>query len=254
MAFTAFTSLAKRKQASARLIVRRVPDMNPAHQSELFTVYRYHAVFTNSPLPMLQAEKAHRAHAIVEQVIADLKNGPLAHLPSGSFWANSAWLVCAAMASTAPAPRRPGLGLPRQSHHRHHPCPADQRPRPARPLSPQDHPSPPDRLALADGLGADGRRSSARTTRRRLTHPLRPPGPTGTSRGDHRPARSDKHVLSRSDPPHPAQALNRWADGGSRLSRGAIRGRPSTAFQLARLQSVGRAGRPVGPPPQRRLS
>ena len=47
---------------------------------------------------MLAAEKAHRAHAIVEQVIADLKNGPLAHLPSGHFWANSAWLVCAAIA------------------------------------------------------------------------------------------------------------------------------------------------------------
>jgi len=55
-------------------------------------------VFTNTPLPMLEAEKAHRAHAIVEQVIADLKNGPLAHLPSGSFAANSAWAVCAAMA------------------------------------------------------------------------------------------------------------------------------------------------------------
>jgi hypothetical protein len=78
--------------------VRRVKDMNPDHQSELFTAYRYHAVFTNSPLPMLAAEKAHRAHAIVEQVIADLKNGPLAHLPSGHFWANSAWLVCAAVA------------------------------------------------------------------------------------------------------------------------------------------------------------
>ncbi len=78
--------------------MRRVKDMNPNNQSELFTAYRYHAVFTNSPLPMLEAEKAHRAHAIVEQVIADLKNGPLAHLPSGHFWANSAWLVCAAMA------------------------------------------------------------------------------------------------------------------------------------------------------------
>jgi len=78
--------------------VRRVTDMNPDNQSELFTAYRYHAVFTNSPLPMLQAEKAHRAHAIVEQVIADLKNGPLAHLPSGHFWANSAWLVCATLA------------------------------------------------------------------------------------------------------------------------------------------------------------
>ncbi len=96
--YTAFTSKPKAKQITARLIVRRVKDMNPDHQSELFTAYRYHAVFTNSPLPMLESEKAHRAHAIVEQVIADLKNGPLAHLPSGHFWANSAWLVCAAMA------------------------------------------------------------------------------------------------------------------------------------------------------------
>lgn len=96
--FTAFSSLAKNNQATARLIVRRVPDVNPANQNPLFTVYRYHAVFTNSPLPMLEAEKAHRGHAIVEQVIADLKNGPVAHLPSGSFWANSAWLVLATMA------------------------------------------------------------------------------------------------------------------------------------------------------------
>ena len=96
--YTAFTSRPKAKHVHARLIVRRVKDMNPLHQSELFTAYRYHVVFTNSPLPMLAAEKAHRAHAIVEQVIADLKNGPLAHLPSGHFWANSAWLVCATIA------------------------------------------------------------------------------------------------------------------------------------------------------------
>ncbi len=96
--FTAFTSKATRKQVTARLIVRRVPDVNPANHSPLFTVYRHHAVFTNSPLPMLAAEAAHRRHAIVEQVIADLKNGPLAHLPSGKFWANSAWLVCATIA------------------------------------------------------------------------------------------------------------------------------------------------------------
>jgi hypothetical protein len=96
--FTAFSSKAKALQATGRLIVRRVPDANPNNQNPLFTVYRHHAVFTNSPLPMLQAESAHRGHAIVEQVIADLKAGPLAHLPSGKFWANSAWLVCAAMA------------------------------------------------------------------------------------------------------------------------------------------------------------
>ena len=47
---------------------------------------------------MIQSEGQHRDHAIVEQVIADLNAGPLAHLPSGHFNANGAWLVLAAMA------------------------------------------------------------------------------------------------------------------------------------------------------------
>jgi len=101
--FTAFASRGKTQQVTARLIVRRVRDANPAHvvanaQGELFPVWRHHAVFTDSPRPMLTAEADHRRHAIIEQVIADLKNGALAHLPSGSFTANSAWLVLAAMA------------------------------------------------------------------------------------------------------------------------------------------------------------
>jgi hypothetical protein len=85
------------------LIVRRVHDQNPDHlvadeQCELFPAWRHHAVFTVSPLLMLQAEADHRRHAIIEQVIAELKGGPLAHLPSGRFNANGAWLVLAAMA------------------------------------------------------------------------------------------------------------------------------------------------------------
>jgi hypothetical protein len=99
--FTAFTSRPKRDQVTARLIVRRVKRMGPhpaAGQGELFTAWRYHAVFTDSPEAMLDAEKAHREYALVEQVIADLKNGPLAHLPSGKFSANAAWLVLAAVA------------------------------------------------------------------------------------------------------------------------------------------------------------
>ena len=100
--FTAFTSHRKADHMTARLIVRRVkrlnPDSVPAGQGELFAAYRHHAVFTDAPQPMLEAEAAHRRHAIVEQVIADLKAGPLAHLPSASFAANSAWLVLAAMA------------------------------------------------------------------------------------------------------------------------------------------------------------
>jgi Transposase DDE domain group 1 len=100
--FTAFTSRRKADHISARLIVRRVKRLNPKSvpqgQGELFSAYRHHGVFTDSPLVMLEAEKTHREHAIVEQVIADFKGGALAHLPSSHFAANSAWLVLAAIA------------------------------------------------------------------------------------------------------------------------------------------------------------
>jgi hypothetical protein len=46
------------------------------------------------------AEKQHRQHAIIEQVNADLKDSALAHMPSGSFAANAAWLALAAIAHT----------------------------------------------------------------------------------------------------------------------------------------------------------
>jgi Transposase DDE domain group 1 len=97
--YTAFTS--KRRQAiTARLIVRRVKDLNrkaAEGQDELFCAWRYHAIFTDSPFELLQAEEQHRDHAVVEQVLADWTDGPLAHLPSGSFPANAAWLALAAI-------------------------------------------------------------------------------------------------------------------------------------------------------------
>jgi hypothetical protein len=46
---------------------------------------------------MLDAEATHRDHAIIEQVHADLKDSALAHLGSGVFTANAAWLVRAAI-------------------------------------------------------------------------------------------------------------------------------------------------------------
>jgi len=97
--YTAFTST-KDQAVTARLIVRRVKDRNKAagaSQGELFTAWRYHAVFTDSPYELIQAEGHHRDHAIVEQVFADLFDGPLAHLPSGIFAANAAWLTLAAL-------------------------------------------------------------------------------------------------------------------------------------------------------------
>ncbi|WP_033222939.1 IS1380 family transposase [Kitasatospora phosalacinea] len=94
--YTAFTSRKKAEHVTARLIVRRVRRLNAevaAEQGELFTAWRYQPVFTDSPFQMLQAEHQHWQHATIEQVIADGKGSAPAHLPSGSFQANAAWLT-----------------------------------------------------------------------------------------------------------------------------------------------------------------
>ncbi|TWP31928.1 IS1380 family transposase [Leekyejoonella antrihumi] len=89
--FTAFTSTDR--PITARLIVRRVRDV--AKMDELFPVWRYHPFLTNNTEPVAQADITHRQHAIIETVHSDLIDGPMAHLPSGSFAANSAWAICA---------------------------------------------------------------------------------------------------------------------------------------------------------------
>jgi hypothetical protein len=93
VAFTAFAST--KHPVTARLVVRRVRDR--ARDDELFPVWRHHPFFTNSAEPTTAADITHRRHAIIETVFADFIDGPLAHLPSGSFAANSAWVICAAI-------------------------------------------------------------------------------------------------------------------------------------------------------------
>lgn len=80
---------------TARLIVRRVRDAN--QQDPLFAVWRYHPFFTNNNEPVADADITHRQHAIIETVWADLIDGPWAHQPSGSFPANAAWAILAAI-------------------------------------------------------------------------------------------------------------------------------------------------------------
>ena len=99
ISFTAFSSRKKADQVPGRLVVRRIPDLNPhPGQDSLFDTWRFHAFFTTSTLDTVTADKIHRGHAIIEQVHADLKHSALAHLPSGRFCANAAWLVLAVMA------------------------------------------------------------------------------------------------------------------------------------------------------------
>jgi hypothetical protein len=92
--YTAFASTKDR--ITARLVVRRVKDAR--FPDALFPVWRYHPFLTNTDLPVEQADITHRQHAIIETVFADLIDGPLAHIPSGRFGANSAWVLCAAIA------------------------------------------------------------------------------------------------------------------------------------------------------------
>jgi hypothetical protein len=99
VSFTAFSSRKTADQLPGRLVVRRIPDLNPTPgQDSLFDTWRFHAFFTTSALDTVTADKTHRGHAIIEQVHADLKHSALAHLPSGRFCANAAWLVLAVMA------------------------------------------------------------------------------------------------------------------------------------------------------------
>ena len=94
--FTVFAS-DKRHARQVRLVVRRVRP-TPGSQLALFTSWDFHAFVTDRTLPLAQVEADHRRHAIVEQTIAELKSAGLAHLPSGKFTANAAWLALAVMA------------------------------------------------------------------------------------------------------------------------------------------------------------
>jgi hypothetical protein len=99
--FTAFSSRKSTEQVLGRLVVRRIPDLNPAPADgphSVFDTWRLHAFFTTADVDTVTADQTHRGHPIIEHVHADLKNSALAHLPSGQFTANAAWLVLAVMA------------------------------------------------------------------------------------------------------------------------------------------------------------
>jgi hypothetical protein len=79
-----------------RLIVRRTRLVGA--QAELFSDWRHFALITNRTETLAVVEAEHRDHAVVEQVIADLKDQALARFPSGDYHANAAWTVLAALA------------------------------------------------------------------------------------------------------------------------------------------------------------
>lgn len=93
---TGSAQIAETTLGGRRLIVRRVRTLGD--QGELFADWRHFPFATNRTEAIAIVEAEHRQHAVVELVIRDLKDQALAHFPSGSFNANAAWSVIAALA------------------------------------------------------------------------------------------------------------------------------------------------------------
>lgn len=115
--YVAFTGRRKAEHVPCRLVVRRVKRLQPpasdgSAQGELFATWRHHAFITDSSLDLVTADQTHREHAIVEQVIAELKDGPLAHLPSGRYAANAAWVSCAVLTFNLARAATVAAGMP----------------------------------------------------------------------------------------------------------------------------------------------
>ena len=174
-----------------RLIVRRVRNHH-GPQGQLFATWRYHAFVTNLAGPAWALDRQHRAHAVVELSIRDLKAGPLAHLPSGSFHANSAWLQCAVLAHDL-VRWTAILGGPRRRAHRRqdHPAPLPQRPRPAREPIRATDPAAPRPLAMDPTLHHCARRPASPTSGTKLTTSPWPGAPHTDTSADN-PATHDR--------------------------------------------------------------
>jgi hypothetical protein len=96
IAYPGIAQVAEAPYRDMRLIVRRVRNAND--ELALFEVWRHHAFLTDRNGSVVALDLDHRAHAVVELTIRELKDNGLARLPSGRFAANAAWTVLAAIA------------------------------------------------------------------------------------------------------------------------------------------------------------
>jgi len=94
----AYTTGKGKHAVTRRLVVRRTRLTGTAQQ-RLWPDWRHHAFLTDLDGTVVDVDKFHRHHAVVELAIRDLKEGAgLEHVPSGNFHANSVWLQCAVLA------------------------------------------------------------------------------------------------------------------------------------------------------------
>ena len=98
VAETTYATGRGKAKRTVRLVVRRTRLAEGAQQ-QMWPDWRHHAFITNTEHDTAAADEFHRAHAVVELAIRDLKEGTgLEHVPSGHYGANCAWLACAVLA------------------------------------------------------------------------------------------------------------------------------------------------------------
>ena len=189
--------IAETTYGGRRLIVRRTRLLGA--QAQLWPDWRHFAFITNRTEDIALVEAEHRDHAVVEQVIADLKDQALAHFPSGEFNANGAWTVLGALAHNLLRWTQL-IGLPdttvRAARTLRRRLASDRRP--ADPPRPILDASPPRPLALARRLHHRARADPRAP--RRLTH-RRASNESSTHRPEH------DHPCSKTTPIPPQPAL-----------------------------------------------
>jgi hypothetical protein len=220
-----------------RLIVRRVRRLNPKAaaqgQGELFATYRYHAVFTDSPFGLTQAESDHRGHAVIEQVYSRPDRRPPGP-PALGLVPRPRRLAAAGhhRARAEPSAGHARLHPTRRGPRRHHPPRADPDRRATRPQRTRpDHLAPARSMALASSLARRVRGYPPRAPSPGCLTPCcaadrstplipAPPGPTTDHSGQagreasssHAPAPSRRHTK-----------INNMAENDHSNSRGGFR-------------------------------
>ena len=209
--YTAFASTPD--AITARLVVRRVKDAR--YRDALFPVWRYHPFFTNTGLPVEQADITHRQprhhrdrvrrfdrRAAGTPTLGSLRR----QLPPGSC-ARRSPTTCCALPASWPATSTPGTRIDAPPQDCHRPGPADP---PATPTDPAlTHP-----LALVQTLAyvvAQHDRIQPATIRASLIH--LPKGPTETPTG--KAGQTSRYSMptarqSRSPDPAPLGQARRW--------------------------------------------
>ena len=112
VAETEYTTGRGKAKRTVRLVVRRTR-LTEGAQQRLWPDWRHHAFNANTETDTAAADEFHRAHAVVELAIRDLKEGTgLEHVPSGHYGANRAPLACAVLAHNIGHPTTALAGAP----------------------------------------------------------------------------------------------------------------------------------------------